>query len=192
MNLDEIPQSLIDILDRRAGKRHSRTGPVLACLAEILTHYEGMRAMRTWRFDESRPPGDGPWIDEPDKAQWVDPTTDLDCLAVRNHGGAWCGYVGLPPDHPLHGVGHGDLPHLDVHGGVNYSDHCVEVDGSEDGPYICHVPEPGRPAKVWWVGFDCGHAFDLRPTMDARLKALPDSATVSGTGRVPANYLPHV
>lgn len=33
---------LVDILDRRAGKIHSRSGPVLAALAEILTHHGGM------------------------------------------------------------------------------------------------------------------------------------------------------
>ncbi len=129
--------------------------------------------MRTWRFDESRPPGDGPWTTEPDKAQRVDPTTDLDCLVVRNRHGAWCGYVGLPPGHPLHGVDYNDLPPLAVHGGVNFSEHCAEIDGAEEGPYICHVPEPGRPGEVWWLGFDCGHAFDLRPTMEAELAKLP-------------------
>jgi hypothetical protein len=30
---------------------------------------------------------------------------------------------------------------------------------------ICHVPEPGRPARVWWFGFDCAHAGDLAPDM---------------------------
>lgn len=40
MTPDEIPQELIDILDKRAGKKHSRSGPVVATLAEILTAYE--------------------------------------------------------------------------------------------------------------------------------------------------------
>jgi hypothetical protein len=39
----EIPQELVDILDARAGKVHSRTGVVLTTLAEILTKYEEMR-----------------------------------------------------------------------------------------------------------------------------------------------------
>lgn len=42
MQADEVPQELIDILDRRAGKRHSRNGPVVSCLAEILTAYDEM------------------------------------------------------------------------------------------------------------------------------------------------------
>jgi hypothetical protein len=40
---EDIPQELIDILDRRAGKKHSRTGSVVDCLAEILTRYDEMR-----------------------------------------------------------------------------------------------------------------------------------------------------
>jgi hypothetical protein len=35
VNADEIPQQLIDILDARAGKVHSRQGPVVACLAVV-------------------------------------------------------------------------------------------------------------------------------------------------------------
>jgi hypothetical protein len=119
--------------------------------------------MRTWTFPERRPAPGGPWDDEPDKAQWVDGTTDLDCLIVRNHMGALCGYVGLPPDHPLHGKGYDDVPDVDVHGGLTFADSCQE--GAEDGPGVCHVPEPGRPAKVWWLGFDCAHGFDIIPKM---------------------------
>lgn len=43
MRVDEIPQELIDILDERAGKQHSRTGSVVSALAEILTRYEEIR-----------------------------------------------------------------------------------------------------------------------------------------------------
>lgn len=39
--------------------------------------------MRTWTFPEVRPPGAGRRTDEPDKAQWIDPTTDLDRFIVR-------------------------------------------------------------------------------------------------------------
>jgi hypothetical protein len=31
---------------------------------------------------------------------------------------------------------------------------------------ICHVPLPGRPAKVHWIGFDCSHALDYQPAYD--------------------------
>jgi hypothetical protein len=116
--------------------------------------------LKTYTFEERHPTTPGPWADEPDKAQWIDEATDLDCLIVRNMLGALCGYVGVPPGHPWHGVEY-DVPDVEVHGGLTFSDSCQE--GAEDGPGICHVPQPGRPAEVWWLGFDCAHAFDLQP-----------------------------
>lgn len=48
--------------------------------------------------------GHGLWQYEPDRKQWRDPDTRFPCLALRNPElGAWCVYVGVPPDHPLHG-----------------------------------------------------------------------------------------
>lgn len=114
--------------------------------------------MKTWTFTDK--PHDGnPWNAEPDKAQWIDEATGLDCLIVRGPLGALCGYVGLPPNHPWHGT---DADHVDaaVHGGLNYAAPCQEHAGERA---ICHVPEPGRPADVWWLGFDCAHAGDLNP-----------------------------
>lgn len=43
MTPEEIPAELIQILDQRAGKEHSRTGSVVSCLAEILTRWEQIR-----------------------------------------------------------------------------------------------------------------------------------------------------
>lgn len=120
---------------------------------------------------------DGPWTSEPDKVHWIDPETDMDCLAVRNGMGAWCGYVGLPPEHPWHGVGysqclddcgedwcfqHSPEARIEVHGGLTFADRCHE---SDQGPGygICHVPLPSRPDDVWWFGFDCSHAGDYAP-----------------------------
>ena len=104
----------------------------------------------------------GAWDDEPDKVSWVDEATRLPCLAKRNTFGAWCGYVGVPPEHPLYRVS--DFDDADVHGGITYADAC------QDGPpeqTICHVPEPGESDNVWWFGFDCGHGMDLIPGMEA-------------------------
>lgn len=89
--------------------------------------------------------GPGPWASEPDRDQWTDPTTGLKCLA-RRHGftGHWCGYVAIPEGHPWHQVEYTDLPSIEVHWGVNYSDHMEGESG-------------------WWVGFDCAHLGDLSP-----------------------------
>lgn len=125
-------------------------------------------SMRTWTF-ATHPTGDGPWCDEPDKIQWIDETTDLDCLIVRAvTTGALCGYVGVPPGHPWHGMDAFKIP-AHAHGdGLNYGSLC---DGNEDGPNICHVPEPGRPADVWWIGFHCAGTWDVQPSRDADLAA---------------------
>lgn len=40
----EIPQELLDILDRAAGREHARTGSVVATLAAILGRYNELKA----------------------------------------------------------------------------------------------------------------------------------------------------
>lgn len=138
-----------------------------------------MTDVQTWTFDR-HPTHPGPWVDECDRAQWVDPATDLDCLVLRNRVGAWCGYVGVPPGHPFHGVGYHECalsqrcgesfcPHspgyrMDVHGDLTFSSFCHEGAGLDA---ICHVPLPGREPHVFWLGFDCSHHMDLAPH-DAR------------------------
>ena len=74
--------------------------------------------------------------------------------------GALCGYVGLPRRHPAHGKDFADLD-IAVHGGLTYSAACDHPRG------ICHTPAPGDPDDLWWLGFDCGHAFDLSPGLRA-------------------------
>jgi hypothetical protein len=115
---------------------------------------------------------DGPWQDEPDKIQWKDAATGLPCLVKRGPMGVWCGYVGVPPGHPAYGQDYNNVRvpggdedgWPDVHGGLTYADHCAE--GPEESS-ICHVPEPGEPDHVWWLGFDCGHSGDISPRMEA-------------------------
>lgn len=111
-----------------------------------------------WKVDKSRfPPG--PWMNEPDRVEWR--RGNLILLAVRQKShGAWCGYVGVPPGHPWHGKKYSaeGVRAADVHGGLTYSDAC-------HGP-VCHVPAPGEPDSVWWLGFDCVHAGDYAPGHD--------------------------
>lgn len=120
--------------------------------------------------------GDGPWRKEPDRAEWK--AHGVPCLAVRNMCyGNWCGYAGVAPGHPLHGVWYTDCPQkcgkkycehspervLSVHGGVTYANLC-------DG-HICHVPKSGEPDNVFWFGFDAAHFNDLSPGIRAYEKA---------------------
>jgi len=134
-----------------------------------------MNELATWTTipDKAARWGDGPWVDEPDKAQWVDEATGLVCLALRHrHWGQWCGYVGVPAGHPWHGVdADDDRVWACAHGyRVNYAAGCQEDDSPVE-QRICHIPTPGEPDDVWWFGFDCGHAGDLSPFMKAALGA---------------------
>lgn len=116
-----------------------------------------------WTFRDRSGWPKGPWDNErSDKIQWIDGATDLDCLLHRNHMGAWCGYVGVPPGHPLHQRSYEHVNGLTVHGGLTYSDFCDPA-GAEGGSGVCHIARPGRPEAVWWLGFDCGHSYDLIP-----------------------------
>lgn len=112
----------------------------------------------------------GEWDDEPDKLQWQDEATGLPCLIVRGPSGALCGYVGVAEGHPCFGVDYSDAKpvtpledenYIDVHGGLTFSDFCADTD--DESRHICHVPGPGEPDRVWWLGFDCAHACDVRP-----------------------------
>jgi hypothetical protein len=111
--------------------------------------------------------GEGPWQTEPDRVQWQH--AGYACLITRHPSfGSLCAYVGVDRAHPLYGqewdAEGSPIDDLEVHGGVNYSAKCRG--------HICHVPEPGMPDDVWWLGFECAHAFDLAPAMEARMKKL--------------------
>lgn len=121
--------------------------------------------------------GDGPWLNEPDKDIWIDPETDFPCLLWR-HGGTWCGYVGVPPDHPANGLSYYQSSYeleevesgkaaemlpaqkqvndIHVHGGLTFS-------GSRDWLF----PADARCRNWHFFGFDCNHAGDIDPQMNA-------------------------
>jgi hypothetical protein len=100
--------------------------------------------------------GEGEWDDEPDLVEWRH--AGLACLATRGSSGAWCGYVGVPGTHFYFGVHYDKVVEASSHQGLTFSDVCH---GN-----ICHVPRSGEPQHVWWLGFDCAHAFDLAPGLE--------------------------
>lgn len=110
----------------------------------------------------------GPWNAEPNRVEFWH--AGLPCLILRNRG-PLCGYVAVPPGHPLHGRGYEALSVVVVHGGLTYA-------GTRVGD-VCHVPAEGEPDDVWWFGFDCSHCGDYRPRPVA-LKAILDA---EGLGR---------
>jgi hypothetical protein len=101
----------------------------------------------------------GPWDDEPDRHEWRT-KAGYPGLAVRHSLGHWCGYVAVPPGHAAYGKDD-DAAGVSVHGGITYASVC-------NGD-ICHVPEPGEPDDVYWLGFDCAHSRDAAP--NARISA---------------------
>jgi hypothetical protein len=116
--------------------------------------------------------GDGPWMNEPDKVQFVDETTGMACLIVRNqYCGFWCGYVGIDASHPYHQTDYRNIDSdINAHGGLTFSNFCRDEDAQEQS--ICHIPQPGEPANLWWLGFDCGHAGDFNPAYDSKMKRI--------------------
>lgn len=69
----------------------------------------------------------------------------LKCAVVLSReGGHRCGYVRVPPTHPMHGKGY-DTPEVNVHGGLTFAQ--IEPCAHEDG-------------TGWWFGFDCAHSGD--------------------------------
>src|SRR6266404_3071197 len=128
----------------------------------------------TWidpRCDRARWPA-GSWDDEPDKAQWQDEATGMACVAKRVPGlGHWCGYVGVTPDHPLHGKEYDDAD-VAVHGGLTFAAGCQE---GQPAQTVCHVPDDGEPEHLWWFGFDCAHCDDYSPSDAQRERERPES-----------------
>lgn len=117
--------------------------------------------------------GEGPWQHEPDFVQWVDAATGLTCMVIRHaRFGSFNGYVGIPPGHPLVGVESGDLP-LRAHGDMYGT---ADPPGWDETEY---VPDATRPI-AYWVGFDCGHTFDVRPGRPDIDKAIADGLDFMG------------
>jgi hypothetical protein len=92
--------------------------------------------------------------------EWVH--AGLNCAVTQTSYGAHrCGYVRVPPGHPLHGkefsADNDRVDHLQAHGGVTFSE--IEPCAHEDG-------------VGWWFGFDCCHAYDARFDPDADLEKM--------------------
>lgn len=138
-----------------------------------------------YRVPAVHPTGSGPWSGEADKIAWTDPMTGLGCIIRRSpHGQHLCGYVSVPPEHPLFGR-HVDTMGeqlIGVHGGLDYSSACQHWEPEEIS--ICHPSEGqtrrfvlgGGRQKVhindeaaaghdaWWFGFSCNQIDDITPT----------------------------
>ena len=121
--------------------------------------------MKTWQNKDKSKWKDGEWTNEPDKAQWIDEDTGLDCLIVRGPMGALCGYVGVPESSKYFEKEYEEVD-VDVHGGLTFADKCRPSDDESKG--VCHIEEGAANETVWWLGFDCAHAWDYSPSYSSR------------------------
>ena len=62
----------------------------------------------------------------------------------------WCGYVGIPEEHPLAGFDYETISFVSAHGGLTYS----KLGGKEG------VSGSSWPKGYWWYGWDYGHSGD--------------------------------
>ncbi len=117
----------------------------------------------------------GPWDDEPDRIEWRN--GGLPCLMLRQRMGIWCGYVGVPPSHPLFGakVYEDAVERLQVHGSVTFGSECI----GEPPEAVCHVPRVDETGHVYWFGFDHAHGGDVIPTCKGVFKH-PSAPVVFG------------
>lgn len=133
-----------------------------------------------------------PWETEP----WFHSfeAVGLRCVMYRDHDfGTWCGYVGVGAAHPLFGIHYSDLvpapegwlkrhADLDDHGVFNVFVTMLQL-GAGDIPegfapltqlVACHgglsFADRLREWTGWWFGFDCNHADDYSPGMEASLR----------------------
>jgi hypothetical protein len=111
----------------------------------------------------------GPWDAEPDRLEWRTKAGLPGLIKRSPMSGSWCGYVAVPPGHPLHSRDYDDV-NIAVHGGLTYGGPCRGA--------ICHVPEPGEADNVWWLGFDCGHHLDISPGIPGMAKTFADLSEV--------------
>jgi len=132
----------------------------------------------------------GPWSGEAEKVAWTDGNTGYGCIIRRSsRGGHLGGFVGVGPDHPLHGFTEPALEGLGlrVHGGVSHAEGCQHW--QSEATSVCHVRVQAGSARrngtdvfandaskahdLWWFGFECNGPGDVLPGGSARSR--PDT-----------------
>lgn len=81
---------------------------------------------------------------------------DYEFLITFNLLGFRCGYVAIPPEHPIHKLEGYDIP-IDAHGGITFN-------GISSMP----LDLLGHSCEDKWIGFDCGHHNDIHDIETAR------------------------
>jgi hypothetical protein len=151
---------------------------------------EQLKGKRAWTYIDKSAWGPGPWDGEPDRVFWVH--NGLVCMVLRGPMGSFCGYVGVPSGHSMHGLKDDETsqwPFFDQpHGGLTW---LGELPG-DNVVFLCDLAAAGHPleyASYWYFGFDCAHAGDTSPML---LKYARDYATpkVQLQTSMPAGWSP--
>lgn len=128
----------------------------------------------------------GAWLTEGDARDFIDEATGYPVALRRGPAGAWCGYIGVPTDHALHGKGYshkisppegwaereGSIDDVgvmnvfcadadEIKRGIVPVDLCVRCHGGLT--YAGKGWWSGDDRASWWFGFDCAHSGDLSP-----------------------------
>ncbi len=99
----------------------------------------------------------GPWFAEPDFIEWrCKDAPYFPLMVARGTFGAFCGYVGLPPGHPLHGKS----------GAAGFDETESITWSSPTGGLLVAT---GEPPEHWWLGFDCARVHrEYQPALVAK------------------------
>lgn len=101
---------------------------------------------------------EGPWKEEPDLKGWLDGATSLPCFIRRSEfEGYFCGYIGIPKNHPLHSISYNEINKL-----INFK--CKLNFSSLFGDKFYENPHSSCLSNdLWWVGFSCDSYKDFSP-----------------------------
>ncbi len=119
------------------------------------------------------------WKDEP--GLLVLPNMQGRVFIRRAGNGVLCGYVGVPSEHPLYGLGYFEIYELldskdisvDCHGGLSWANQ-FEIKAEHLSLY------EGVDLNCWFFGFDCAHLYDVVP---GHPPAILNSALQDGRSR---------
>ncbi len=108
----------------------------------------------------------GEWDDEPDREEFDH--AELPCLILRAHSGALCGYVGVPPAHPLYEpqikkVDWGTGEYDNTHNALWDYARRQEIELGVDVNFSRMGTGEVWPEGFHWFGFDCNHIYDYAP-----------------------------
>lgn len=101
------------------------------------------------------------WVLEPDEK--IFDYKEIKCVIKRQRlMGYLMGYIVVGKDHPWFNADPAELEDVNVHGGVAWTG---------DNPFVSwETPEE------YWIGFYCGHAFDLIPYFyEQEMRSHPNS-----------------